>query len=142
MCVAAASCAHAGASGPTPEARLPVGARILSAASLRAAWCRGIERQDPCEDFRDVPVADVVRFERQFPAILRARGFAREAEQVPGFHRSYWGVFREGRLFIRGSLVCRDRLTEDGLVLLIPVCPLITVTFPAANPQQVELVID
>lgn len=26
--------------------------------------------------------------------------------------------------------------------LLIPVCPLITVTFPAPNPQQVELVID
>jgi len=140
--VLAASCARAGARAPAPEARLPVGAHVISAASQRAAWCRSVERRDLCEDFRNVSVADVVRFERQFPSILMARGFSREAEQVAGYQRFYRAVFRQGQLFIRGSLVCRDRMTDDGVVLLIPTCPFIKVTFPAANPQQVEFVVE
>src|SRR5262245_19974343 len=58
------------------RATLPAGAHLISAASQTAAWCHGAERNDICEDFRTVPVAEVVHFEQAFPAILKARGFA------------------------------------------------------------------
>jgi hypothetical protein len=105
----------------------------------------GPNRRDPtadvCEDFRSVPIAEIVRFEVEFPAILRARGFSREAELVTSYRRLYWGAFRKGRLYILGSLVCSERLTPDGQILLVPICPLIRVTFPAGYPQHVEFLV-
>jgi hypothetical protein len=89
-----------------------------------------------------VPAVEVRRFEQIFPGILKAKGFAREAEQLAGFERFYWAVQRAGGLYIRGSLVCRDRLTGAGVVLLEPTCPSIDVSFPAGHPQQVEFLID
>jgi hypothetical protein len=89
-----------------------------------------------------VPVAEVVSFEREFPAILKARGFSREAALLTGYERTYWAVLREGRLYIRGTLVCRDRLIDNDVVLLIPICPFIEVTFPAGDPRRVTFLID
>lgn len=87
------------------------------------------------------PIAEIVRFEQEFPAILRANGFAHEAKTLPTHERHYWGVLREGRVFIRGTLVCRQRLTDDGLVLLIPLCPSIDVTFPLGHPREVQFLV-
>jgi hypothetical protein len=89
-----------------------------------------------------VPVAEVTRFEQQFSAILESKGFAREAKLLTTFQRFYWAVLRENRLYIRGTLVCSDRLADDGMILLEPTCPMIEVTFPAGSPQQVEFLID
>lgn len=135
--------APACAGRPVPEVRatLPAGAHLVSAASQTAAWCQGVRRKDICEDFRDVPIAEIVRFEREFPTILKANGFAHEAKALPTLERHYWGVLREGRLFVRGSLVCRQRLTDDGVVLLIPLCPSIDVTFPIGHPRKVQFLV-
>jgi hypothetical protein len=136
LCVLVAACTPAAA---TPaEARLAKGAHFVSAASQRSALCGIRGHEDLCEDFRTAPVAEVVRFEQQFPAILRARGFSREAELLKRYERFYWAVVRRDRLYIRGTLVCRERLTDDGLVLLIPTCPVIEITFPAGHPQRVD----
>lgn len=89
-----------------------------------------------------MPVAEVARFEQLFPDILKVKGFAREAKLLTTFQRFYWAVLRQGRLYIRGTLVCRDRLTDDDMILLEPTCPSIDVTFPAGYPQQVEFLID
>ncbi len=140
--VAALATACAGRAVSQAGAALPPGAQLASAASLTAEWCRGVRRNDICEKFRDVSVEEVVRFEQQFPAILRAKGFPHEAESLPDLQRFYWGVLRERRLYVRGSLVCRDRLTADGVILLVAKCPAIDVTFPAGHPQQVEVLID
>lgn len=138
--VLALACARQGA--PPTEAKLAPGARLLSAEAQRSAWCpAGQPATAPCEDFRPVPVAEVVRFEREFPAILRARGFSREAGELPSYERLYWSVFRGGRLYVRGSLVCGRRLNEDGIVLAIPICPFIEVTFPAGAPQRVDFLV-
>jgi hypothetical protein len=95
-----------------------------------------------CEDFRAVPIDAVVRFESQFPGFLTAKGFAREAELVRGYERFYRAVFRQGRLVILGTLVCRERLGADGTVLAVRRCPAIFVTFPAGDPQRVGYLID
>lgn len=82
-----------------------------------------------------------MQFEQEFPAILRARGFLDEAEALPRLQRSYWGVVRGGRSYVRGSLVCRERLSDDGAVIhLIPLCPAMDVTFPVGFPQHVEII--
>ncbi len=120
---------------------MPAGADVVSAEDQRAAWCVSDPTADVCEDFRSVPIAEIVRFEVEFPAILRARGFSREAELVTSYRRLYWGAFRKGRLYILGSLVCSERLTPDGQILLVPICPLIRVTFPAGYPQHVEFLV-
>lgn len=138
--VLAFGCARAAA--PPAALGLASGAHLVSAASQRAAWCGGVQRSDICEDFRDAPVEEVVRFEQQLPTLLRAKGFLHEAELVGGYERSYWGVFRDGRLYLRGSLVCRERLTEHGVVLLVPSCPLIQVTFPAGFPERANFLLD
>jgi hypothetical protein len=132
-----AGCAPAAT--PPEEAKLPFGAHLLSAASQRAAWCHGERRV--CEDFSTAPVREIVRFEKQFPAILKAQGYSSEAELLHDYSRAYWAVIREGRLYIRGTLVCRDRLSNDGSVRLLPSCPLFEVTFPAGYPQRVEFLV-
>lgn len=133
--------ACAGRAVSHPQATLPAGAQLLSAAALTAEWCRDGRSTDPCEDFRNVSIAEIVQFEQAFPALLKARGFLVEAEALPRLQRSYWGVVRERRLYVRGSLVCRDRLSADGsVILLIPLCPAIDVTFPVGHPQRVEVV--
>jgi hypothetical protein len=126
-----------GTSG-APEPKVPVGAELVSAASMRADWCAGTDRR-VCEDFRDVPVSAIVQFEAELPAILRAKGHPREAQRVGGWNRSYWAALRGGRLFIVGNLVCPEMVSADGLVLLKPICPLISVTFLAGHPETVEV---
>lgn len=82
-CLFGAACTRA---VPAPvEPRLPPGAHLLSSASQRAAWCVQVPDTRACEDFREVPVDDVVRFESQFPGILKAKGFAREAALLRGY---------------------------------------------------------
>jgi hypothetical protein len=124
------------------KAQLRPGAHLMSPAAQHATWCVQASDKRECEDFRAVPVDAVVRFEAQFPSILAAKGFAREARLVSGYERFYWAVLREGRLFVLGTLVCRERLNADGVILLIPICPFISVTFPADAPQQVDFVSD
>src|SRR5687767_5125731 len=72
--LAMAACSPA-AAAPVAEAKLPSGVHLISAASQRAAWCHGV-RRDICEDFSTAPVAEIVRFETQLPAILKAKGFS------------------------------------------------------------------
>lgn len=138
--VAVFTVACAGRAVSQPQVVLPAGARLASAASLTAEWCGDGRSKEACEDFRDASVAEVVRFERAFPAILRAKGLIHEAEALPRLQRSYWGVVRERRSYIRGSLVCRERLGGDGsVILLIPTCLAMDVTFPVGYPQAVEV---
>lgn len=108
---------------------------------MRASWCAGSDRR-VCEDFRAVPVNEIVEFEARFPAILRAKGHRREAELMSGYDRTYWAARRHGRLYIVGNLVCRERVSADGVVLLVRTCPAIWVTFLAGHPDAVELQID
>jgi hypothetical protein len=105
---------------------------------MRAEWCAGPDRR-VCEDFRDVPTNEIVQFEAELPAILRTKGHVREAERVGGYNRTYWAALRGGRLFIVGSLVCRERVNTEGLVLLENICPMISVTFLAGHPETVEV---
>ena len=117
---------------------MPVGAELVSAQSMRAEWCAGADRR-ACEDFRNVPVSAIVQFEAELPAILRAKGHFREAQRLGGYDRTYWAALRGGRLFIVGNLVCPEMVSADGLVLLEPICPLISVTFLAGHPESVEV---
>jgi hypothetical protein len=108
---------------------------------MRASWCEGSDRR-VCEDFAAVPVNEIVEFEVRFPAILRAKGHLREAELMSGYDRTYWAARRHGRLYIVGNLVCRERVSAAGVVLLLSICPAISVTFLAGHPNAVEFQID
>jgi len=125
-----------GTSG-APEPKVPVGAELVGAESMRADWCTGSDRR-VCEDFREVPVSAIVQFEAELPAILRAKGRPREAQRVGGYRRTYWAALRGGRLFIVGNLVCPEMVNDAGVVLLENICPLISVTFLAGHPETVE----
>src|SRR5437868_10911839 len=75
------------------ETRLPAGVHLLTAAAQRAEWCVNVTNQSECQDFRDVPAQEILRFEARFSEQLKARGYAQEAELLPTFDRTYWGIF-------------------------------------------------
>lgn len=139
------ACARAAAA--PGETKLPPGVQLVSAASQRAELCESVSRQDLCEDFRDVPPQEVLRFEQRFPELLKARGYPREAERLATFDRAYWGVFSNGRLEVLGSLVCPERLAQDSDVVLLEPnpgggCSVIRVTFPAGHPEQAAFTVE